>query len=136
MQSPKTINAFRRGAQRKLLWLRRPGEGTDAARWQTFTITSTRHTSKDLDGGVFARLMADGFAGSDLRGEVEYNPATGDVRFNAYAMPNTIVDLAAGDVFKAGISGSTNDMNGGSFEIWNSVVRNLCLNLLILQHGK
>jgi hypothetical protein len=128
---------FRRGSESKLLWVRQQGDkaaGTD--RWQTFTITGTRHTSKDLDGAVFARMMADGLDDSGLRGEVEYNPATGSVKFNAYDMPNHVVDLAAGDVFKAGISGSTNDMNGGSFEVWNSVLRNLCLNLIILQDGK
>jgi hypothetical protein len=122
---------FNRGAHLKRLWARQiNGE------WQLFVVTGKDHASDKLDGAVFARLLQEAFRGSQLRGESSYDPNTGTLKFSAWAMPDTITDLSAGDVFKTGISGSTNDMNGGGFKLWSNVIRNLCLNLLILQHGK
>lgn len=110
-----------------VMWVRK-----QAAEWQAYTITSQRHASKGLDGAEFLRAVADTLEGAGYFGEASYNPANTKVNFNGWMMPNTVVDLSAGDVFKAGISGGTSDSKQGSYGLWLSAVRNLCLNLIIL----
>ena len=74
--------------------------------------------------------------GAGFYGQVDYNPDTTRVSFAGWMMPNHIVDLSAGDVFKAGISGGTSDSKNGGYGLWLSAIRNLCLNLIILATEK
>ena len=73
--------------------------------------------------------------GSDLKGEVIYNQATTRVTGEFWAMPPHIENLAAGDVFKVGTKFRTGDNGSTSHTIDAAYLRNLCLNLLILDRG-
>ena len=57
------------------------------------------------------------------------------VRGSALWMPDSIVDLAAGDVFKTGVRIETDDTGRGRIRIAGVVWRNRCLNLIILGVG-
>jgi len=98
--------------------------------WELYHVSSKRHTSHHLNGAQFLRAAARAMP-DDLKYEVTYDRNTTDVQFNAWAMPNHVVDLSAGDVFKGGISGGTSDI-GGSYWGGLQFIRNLCLNLIIL----
>jgi hypothetical protein len=71
---------------------------------------------------------ADELAGS--RAEVVYDGDCARLTFWFHA--DHVVDLAAGDVFKAGIILNLDDVRGGSIKVRSSVIRNKCLNLIIL----
>jgi hypothetical protein len=101
---------------------------------QTWTVRGPRNTANEVDGLEFCRLVRGALKDSGMYGEVEYNPENGRVAFSGWTMPNVIIDLSAGDVFKAGISGSTNDCKSGKYKIFFDVVRNLCHNLIILSY--
>ncbi len=73
--------------------------------------------------------------GSDLKGEVIYNQATTRVTGEFWAMPPHIENLAAGDVFKVGAKFRTGDNGSTTHIIDAAYLRNLCLNLLILDRG-
>ena len=73
--------------------------------------------------------------GSDLKGEVIYNQANTRVTGEFWAMPPHIENLAAGDVFKVGTKFRTGDNGSTSHTIDAAYLRNLCLNLLILDRG-
>lgn len=110
-----------------LLWMRDQEAGV-----QAFHVSSTRHTSQGFDGAAFLDVLAEVTDGAGYKGEVEYDPAVGNVKFAGWMMPNHVVDLSAGDVFKFGIGGSTSDTNQGGYDVYLAAVRNLCLNLIIL----
>lgn len=114
-----------------LLWVRVQSE-----QWQAFTVTSPKNTSRGFDGAAFLRTVATALDGSGFYGQADYNPADTGVSFAGWMMPNHIVDLSAGDVFKAGISGGTSDSKKGGYELWLSAIRNLCLNLIILANER
>jgi len=69
------------------------------------------------------------------RGEVTYNPSTTDIRVDALFHRDHVVDLAAGDVFKAGMHFRSNDAAGGSIQGRLDVWRNRCYNLIIIGKG-
>ena len=110
-----------------LLWVRQQEAG-----WQTMCVTSTRNTSKDFSGEDFCLEMASLLEGEGFKGEALYDPDTSKIVLNAWLMPNHIVDLAAGDVFKTGFTAGTSDMKNGNYWAKVNAVRNLCLNLIIL----
>lgn len=58
------------------------------------------------------------------------------VRGTALWMPNEIVDLAAGDVFKAGVRVETDDAGRGRIRLSGAVWRNRCLNLIIVSESQ
>lgn len=74
-------------------------------------------------------------AGSDIKGEVIYDQATTRVTGEFWHMPDHIPNLAAGDVFKVGLKFRTGDNGSTSHTIDAAVLRNLCLNLLILDRA-
>jgi hypothetical protein len=68
----------------------------------------------------------------DARGDVHYDPVTSDVRVSySYGAP-VEYDAKVGDVFRIGGGFSTNDMGGGSFRVWNEIVRIICINCTIM----
>lgn len=99
--------------------------------WQAYSVASPRNTSHDLNGGQWLDMLAKALGGMGFRGQLEYNPATTEIEFHVWQMPNHITDLSAGDVFKSGFGGKTSD-TGGSYQLWVEVLRNLCLNLIIV----
>lgn len=70
----------------------------------------------------------------DARVEVVYD-GTG-VRATALWMPDQILDLAAGDVFKVGVRVQTDDTGRGRIRIAGVAFRNLCLNLIVVAEGQ
>lgn len=69
----------------------------------------------------------------DARAEVVYDGS--GVRATALYMPDHVVDLAAGDIFKSGVRVETDDTGRGRIRISAVVWRNRCLNLLIIGEG-
>lgn len=70
---------------------------------------------------------------SDARCQLRYDGA--GMHAEALWMPEQVVDLAAGDIFKTGVRISTNDAGRGRIRVSAVVWRNRCLNLLILGQG-
>jgi len=70
----------------------------------------------------------------DAHAELRYD-GTG-IEATALFMPDEIVDLAAGDVFKIGVRASSNDTGRGRIRLSAVVWRNLCLNLIILDEAE
>lgn len=58
------------------------------------------------------------------------------VKATALFLPDRIVDLAAGDIFKAGVRISTDDTGKGRVRIAAVLWRNRCLNLLVIAEGE
>lgn len=71
---------------------------------------------------------------SDARVEMRYDGS--GIRATALFMPDQVVDLAAGDVFKVGVRVETDDTGRGRIRITGVVWRNLCLNLIIIHEGE
>lgn len=93
-----------------------------------YGVVSPRYTPYDVD-----QFLADAVpALADTRSEIVYDPDTSSVRADAFWMPDRVVDLAAGDVFKAGVRLRTADDGSGSLRIQALLFRNLCLNLIVI----
>lgn len=71
---------------------------------------------------------------ADARVEMLYD-GTG-IRATALWMPDEVVDLAAGDVFKVGVRVRTDDTGRGRIRISGVAFRNRCLNLIIIDEGE
>ena len=103
---------------------------------QVFALVGPNYGSCDADKLAELFTSAIRSAGMDTaRGEVTYNPTTTDLRVNALWHADHVVDLAAGDVFKAGINFRANDAGGGSIQGRVDFWRNRCLNLIIIGKG-
>jgi len=70
---------------------------------------------------------------SDARTELVYDGA--GARATALWMPDHVEDLAAGDIFKAGVRIETEDTGRGRIRVCAVVWRNRCLNLIIVGTG-
>jgi hypothetical protein len=66
------------------------------------------------------------------RGMAMYRPDDSSMRVDAIWHADSIVNLAAGDVFKAGLRFRSSDSGGGSIKADLLVWRNLCKNLIII----
>ena len=102
------------------------GEGHRSA----YAVVSPSYTAFDVDD----LLEVVGPALADARTEMVYD-GTG-VSATALWMPNIVQDLAAGDVFKAGIRLTTADDGKQRVRIASVIFRNLCLNLLVIGEGE
>lgn len=96
---------------------------------QAFATVTPQYAVADTD----AVLDVVSPALEDSRAEVYYD-GTG-VHATALWMPNRILDLAAGDVFKAGVKIETDDTGRGRIRVSAVVWRNRCLNLLVIGQG-
>jgi hypothetical protein len=100
--------------------------------WSVFRVTSTRYPT-DGQADVILDGMADRIAGLDWRGSVLYDTGSTDVRFDATTMASPAsLDPAVGDVFRAGVKGSTNDAAGGRFVITPFAGRIICINCTMM----
>jgi hypothetical protein len=70
----------------------------------------------------------------DARTEIRYDGAS--LRSSSLWMPDEVVDLAAGDIFKVGVRVETDDTGRGRIRVSGVVWRNLCLNLIIIAEGE
>jgi len=120
------VNAQLEQRSRSLvLRTRRHGQGRSV--YAIVTPTYAAVDSHQVLDAVSAEL-------SETRVEMRYD-GTG-ARATALFMPDQIVDLAAGDIFKAGVRIQTDDTGRGRIVISAVVYRNLCLNLILIGEGR
>jgi len=112
---------------RKQVVLRARADGS--GRRVVFAAVTPTYSVCDTDE-VLAAVVGDL---AEARTEMRYDGS--GVRATALFMPDTVVDLAAGDVFKAGVRISTDDTGRGRIRITAVVFRNQCLNLIVIQEG-
>lgn len=98
-----------------------------------YSVVTKSYTPFDIN--VIANSVYKSLAGKGYRGEAYYNPKDTKLRVNAFYHADNIVDLAAGDVFKTGITVKASDNGTGGIHVAAVVIRNLCLNLIILGEG-
>lgn len=70
---------------------------------------------------------------SDAHTEILYTGL--GIRATALFMPDQVVDLAAGDIFKVGVRIEADDTGKGRIRIEGVVFRNRCLNLIVIGEG-
>lgn len=101
---------------------------------QAYAIVSERYTALDTD--QLARIMLEqSVAPGDARGEVQYD---GDrvemvLRWHSDIQPET---CAAGEIFRAAAGLRSADDGTQSIDPFAGLDRNLCLNLIILDHAE
>lgn len=122
------VNAQLRGAPTRRLTLRTRTRGEPEVRQVYATVTPT-YAAVDTDAVLSAAMREL----PDARAELCYDGS--GVRATALFMPDHIVDLSAGDIFKAGVRLSTNDTGRGRIRVSAVVFRNRCLNLLVIAEG-
>jgi hypothetical protein len=96
---------------------------------QVFAAVSPRYAAVDTDQ-VLTHVQS---ALRDAHTEMLYDGQ--GVHATALWMPDQVVDLAAGDIFKAGVRVETDDTGRGRIRIAGVVWRNRCLNLIIIGEG-
>lgn len=97
---------------------------------QVFAVVTPTYAVVDSDA-VLANVHA---ALRDAHTEMRYDGM--GVYATALWMPDEVVDLAAGDVFKVGVRVETDDTGRGRIRISGVAFRNLCLNLIIIGEGE
>ncbi len=115
-----------RGTERPIVFRTRvTGDG----RRSVYATVTPKYQPVDTD--VVLREVASELAES--RVEMLYDGS--GVRATALFMPDQVVDLAAGDIFKVGVRLETDDTGRGRVRVTAVVWRNLCLNLIVLGVG-
>ncbi len=120
------VNRQFAGRDRELMFRTRRGQGGQRT---AFAVVTPSYTAVDTDD-VLREAMN---PLDDTHSELSYD-GTG-VGATALFMPDQVVDLAAGDVFKVGVRIETDDTGRGRIRVSGVVWRNLCLNLLIIGEG-
>ena len=101
-----------------------------AGRRSVFATVTPTYAAVDTDqvlGAVTPYL-------TDAHTEMVYD-GTG-LKATALFMPDQVVDLAAGDIFKVGVRIETDDTGRGRIRVSGVAWRNRCLNLLIIGEGE
>ena len=100
--------------------------------WAVFRATSTRYPT-DGQADVLLDGLADTMDGLGWRGSVVYDTGSTDVTFDACHMVDPVsLDPAVGDVFRAGVKGSTNDAAGGRYILVPVAGRIVCINCTMM----
>lgn len=123
------VNAQLKGLRNRRLTLR-TRQGPRHSR-QIFAVVTPSYVAVDTDQVL--RTVKDDL--KDAHTELVYRDGVG-VSATALWMPDRVVDLAAGDVFKVGVRIETNDTGRGRIRISGVVFRNQCLNLIIIAEGE
>jgi hypothetical protein len=99
---------------------------------ENFATVGPRYAAHDIDK-IAEQVMTSKAIPADARGSIVYDgyKARLDVLFHTNVQPERAV---AGEIFKAGIIVRTADDGTGSIQIGAQVWRNLCLNLIIIDH--
>jgi len=121
------VNAQLAKAKDRVLTLRTRSHGDDQR--QAFAVVTPTYAAVDTDAVLGKALMPL----MDARVEMLYDGAGS--RATALWMPDQVVDLAAGDIFKAGVRIETDDTGRGRVRVSAVVFRNRCLNLLVIGEG-
>lgn len=120
------------GSQKLKLRLR---SNNDAAMQQLYSVVGPSYTAFDADmvSASLRRCLYSMNGGRQARGEVLYDPSTTRLKVNALWHADLPYDGgSAGDFFKGGIVGYSNDAGGGGVSGNGQLWRNLCLNLIIV----
>lgn len=123
------VNRQLQRAQNRTLTLRTRTLGEEESTRTVFATVTPTYAPVDTDM-VLGTLVG---SLSDARTEMVYDGS--GVAATALWMPDRVVDLAAGDIFKAGVRVETDDTGRGRIRISAVVYRNRCLNLLIIGEG-
>lgn len=101
---------------------------------EAWSFVGPKYGAHDIDA-IAEQIMASDAIPGDARCDVTYDGyrARFDVLFHTNIQPEKAV---AGEIFKAGIMVKTSDDGSGSIQISAQMFRNLCLNLIIIDHAK
>ena len=107
--------------------------GSDGRR-ENFAVVGPRYSAHDIDA-IANQVMSSEAIPADARANVTYDGYRSriDVLFHSNVQPERVV---AGEIFKAGIMLKTADDGSGSIQIAAQLWRNLCLNLIIVDHAR
>jgi hypothetical protein len=105
-----------------------------SGRRENFAVVGPRYAAHDIDK-IAEQIITSPAIPSDARADIVYDGYRSriDVLFHSNVQPEKVV---AGEMFKAGIMVKTADDGSGSIQIAAQVWRNLCLNLIIIDHAK
>ena len=101
---------------------------------EAWSIVGPRYGAHDVDK-IAEQILTSPSIPGDAKCDIVYDGyrARIDVLFHSNVQPEKVV---AGEIFKAGIMVKTADDGSGSIQISAQVWRNLCLNLIIIDHAK
>jgi hypothetical protein len=104
------------------------------AKREAFAFVGPRYGAHDIDK-IAEQILTSPSIPGDAKCDIVYDGyrARIDVLFHTNIQPEKAV---AGEIFKAGIMVKTADDGSGSIQISAQVFRNLCLNLIIIDHAK
>jgi len=101
---------------------------------EAWSIVGPRYAAHDVDA-IAQQVMRSEAIPADAKCDITYDGyrMRMDVLFHTNIQPEKAV---AGEIFKAGIMVKTADDGSGSIQISAQVFRNLCLNLIVIDHAK
>jgi hypothetical protein len=112
----------------------RTRDNHSSGRRENFAVVGPRYAAHDIDK-IAEQIITSPAIPADARADIVYDGYKSriDVLFHSNVQPEKVV---AGEMFKAGIMVKTADDGSGSIQIAAQVWRNLCLNLIIIDHAK
>jgi hypothetical protein len=101
---------------------------------EAWSFVGPKYGAHDVDA-IAEQVMRSEAIPADAKCDIVYDGyrARIDVLFHTNIQPEKAV---AGEIFKAGIMLKTSDDGSGSIQVSAQVFRNLCLNLIIIDHAK
>ena len=97
---------------------------------EVYRIASPRYTAADADFVLGSLLSTSHDLMQGWRGDITYDGEKLSMDF--LSMPDEVIDLAAGDVFKIGLRLRANDVREGGIVAEIMAWRNRCLNLIVI----
>lgn len=85
-----------------------------------------------FDGDRVLEIAARHMEGTAYKGRAFYDANTSSLTFEAWIHAQDVSKVGPGSAFKAGFGGSTADNGSQGFKASREIIRNLCLNLIIL----
>lgn len=104
--------------------------GNRLSRPQVYRVSSENYTSYDADLVLDSLLSTSADLMQSWYGDLRYDGEKLSMDF--LTMPDSVVDLSAGDVFKIGLRLKANDIRTGAIKGELVAYRNRCLNLIII----
>lgn len=126
-ESKPLVAAYRRGAVAGVNGERALPAGTGG---EIYRIASPRYTAFDADAVLATLLHTSHELMAGWRGDITYDGEK--LAFDMVSMPDEVIDLAAGDVFKIGLRLRANDVREGGISGDLIAWRNRCLNLIVI----
>ena len=106
-----------------------------SAKREAFAFVGKRYSTESNVDDIARQVMESDAIPADAKCKIRYDgfKARIDVLFHSNVQPEKAV---AGEIFKAGILITTADDGSGAIKVSAQMWRNLCLNLLIIDHAK